>query len=206
MVKNFNIEEIRFDGGRLCLNYINTIHNRFEKPLNDYIQSVNDLIQWAFMAKVIGSELKINLGKYAQKPPDSVSTFFIEAIKLRENLYRMFLHIARDMKISDRDMSDFNELISHSFSRLKLTHSSTGYAEEWDYPADSFYLISAPILKDAYDLLLYGEQSRIRECPNCGWLFYDSSKNGTRRWCSMKTCGSNVKALNWYHKHKTDRN
>jgi len=42
----------------------------------------------------------------------------------------------------------------------------------------------------------------FKECPNCGWLFFDKSKNGRRKWCSMQTCGSNVKALEWYHRQK----
>ncbi|MEJ7682514.1 MAG: CGNR zinc finger domain-containing protein [Segetibacter sp.] len=57
-------------------------------------------------------------------------------------------------------------------------------------------------MNDSYETLLSDKLSRIKECGNCGWLFYDSSKNGKRRWCSMKTCGSNVKALQWYHRQK----
>jgi predicted RNA-binding Zn ribbon-like protein len=45
----------------------------------------------------------------------------------------------------------------------------------------------------AVDLLSVGELSRVKECPgpgDCGWLFYDTSRNGTRRWRSMDGCGS----------------
>jgi len=203
MVKNLNIEKIRFDGGKLCLNYINTIHNRLVEQGKDYLQSTNDLIHWSFRAKVIDSDTMKTLKQNALGETDKSDAFFVEAINLREILYILFLCIARDKRISDRNLDDFNNLLSLYFSHLKIIHSSTGYREEWNYPPDSLYLISAPILKDAYDLLLYGKQNRIRECPNCGWLFYDSSKNGSRRWCSMTTCGSNVKALSWYHKHKT---
>src|SRR5262245_56719570 len=41
--------------------------------------------------------------------------------------------------------------------------------------------------------LTEGELSRIRECPgarDCGCLFCDTSRNGTRRWCSREGCGS----------------
>jgi predicted RNA-binding Zn ribbon-like protein len=203
MVKIINIEKIRFDGGKLCLNYINTVHNRFVEPRYDYLQSVNDLIQWAFRTDVIDSDTMKTLKKTTQSKAENANAFFTEAINLRDILFKMFLSTARDKKIPEKDLMDFNELLSNYFSHLKITHGSIGYTEEWNYPGDSFFLISAPILKDAYDLLLLGKQNRIRECPNCGWLFYDSSKNGTRRWCSMTTCGSNVKALNWYHKHKT---
>ena len=150
---------------------------------------------------VIDSDTMKILKQFTPGKTKKADAFFVEAIKLREILYVVFLCIARDKRIPDRNLDDTNNLLSLYFSHLKIIHSSTGYSEEWNYPRDSFYLISAPILKDAYDLLLYGKQNRIRECPNCGWLFYDSSKNGSRRWCSMITCGSNVKALCSHHKH-----
>jgi predicted RNA-binding Zn ribbon-like protein len=36
----------------------------------------------------------------------------------------------------------------------------------------------------------------LRECGNreCRWLFLDTSKNHTRRWCDMKVCGNRIKA------------
>jgi predicted RNA-binding Zn ribbon-like protein len=46
---------------------------------------------------------------------------------------------------------------------------------------------------------------RVKECPNCGWLFLDTTKNGKRRWCSMEDCGSNVKALEYYYRKKKEK-
>ena len=203
MVKKSPIDTIRFDGGRLCLDYINTVHDRLEEPLNDYLKSVNDLIQWSFRAEVIDSGTMKTLHRNALEKSGQANEFFKEAIKVREIYYEIFLCIARDQRIPEKLLDAFNHLVSIYFPHLKISANSTGYCEKWNYPPGSFYLITAPILKDAYDLLLNGKQNRIRECPNCGWLFYDSSKNASRRWCSMETCGSNVKALSWYHKHKT---
>jgi predicted RNA-binding Zn ribbon-like protein len=63
-------------------------------------------------------------------------------------------------------------------------------------------IIIAPVIYSAYELLLADKLNRIKECTNCGWLFLDTTKNGTRRWCSMNTCGSIVKAKEWYHRNK----
>ncbi|WP_412543337.1 CGNR zinc finger domain-containing protein [Longispora sp. K20-0274] len=46
----------------------------------------------------------------------------------------------------------------------------------------------------AVELMLHGPFDRLGECPSCGWLFLDTSRNGQRRWCSMATCGGRVKA------------
>ena len=53
----------------------------------------------------------------------------------------------------------------------------------------------------AVAVLTEEDLGRVRECPgagDCGWLFYDTSKNGTRRWCSMEGCGSRVKMRRHY--------
>lgn len=48
--------------------------------------------------------------------------------------------------------------------------------------------------------LLQDRPERIRRCahPVCVLYFYDTSRNGTRRWCSMDGCGSRIKASRHY--------
>lgn len=50
-----------------------------------------------------------------------------------------------------------------------------------------------------------GDWARIRRCPahDCAWVFWDSSKNGSRRWCSMRVCGSRAKARAYAERHRT---
>ncbi|MEU1678127.1 CGNR zinc finger domain-containing protein [Micromonospora zamorensis] len=52
--------------------------------------------------------------------------------------------------------------------------------------------------------LLRQQPNRIRPCgnPACVLHFYDTSRNGTRRWCSMDGCGSRAKAARHYHRHR----
>ena len=57
------------------------------------------------------------------------------------------------------------------------------------------------VAESAADLLTDGTLGRIKECPgagDCGWLFYDTSRNGRRRWCGMEGCGSRVKMRRHY--------
>jgi predicted RNA-binding Zn ribbon-like protein len=62
----------------------------------------------------------------------------------------------------------------------------------------------APALWSAADILVGLESARLRECANdrCLWLFFDDSKNGTRRWCSMQSCGNRAKAHRHYLRQK----
>jgi predicted RNA-binding Zn ribbon-like protein len=43
---------------------------------------------------------------------------------------------------------------------------------------------------------LDGRWSRLKACPgrDCGWAFYDHSRNQASGWCSMGICGQRAKA------------
>lgn len=60
-----------------------------------------------------------------------------------------------------------------------------------------------PALLDALDLARE-DLHRIRECaaPNCGFVYVDTSRNGSRRWCSMERCGSRAKAHAYYARRR----
>lgn len=203
MVKNKKIFTIRLDGGRLCLDYVNTINDRFTRSnVVDYILTINDLIDWALRLQIIDEDLHLQFIKYATDNPQGAKTFFKEAISLRELLYGIFSRISRDKDVQSQDIIKFNKLISQYFSKLQLKYSNGKYLQFWNFGKGDFHYILAPVVMDAYTLLLDNRYDRIKECPKCGWIFDDKSKNGKRKWCSMQTCGSNVKALEWYHRQK----
>lgn len=53
-------------------------------------------------------------------------------------------------------------------------------------------------------LMVSEDMHRLRACeaPDCRWLFLDTSKNHTRRWCDMKICGNRMKARRFKAQHK----
>jgi predicted RNA-binding Zn ribbon-like protein len=61
----------------------------------------------------------------------------------------------------------------------------------------------AQIARDALDLATSPLLARVRDCagPNCGAWFLDTSRPGTRRWCSMDRCGNQAKKSTWRSKH-----
>ena len=46
---------------------------------------------------------------------------------------------------------------------------------------------------------------RICGADDCLWIFLDTSKNRTRRWCDMKQCGNRMKARRFYERQKDER-
>jgi len=202
VVKTPKISSISLDGGTLCLDYVNSVHDRRHEPLQDYLKNVQDLIAWSERVAIVDGRGRRRLETMAADNSRKGRSFFSDALALRELLYRIFFAITAGKKIVPADISQYNTHLSRHFSHIRLILDAERYAETWDFPQDSFFQITAPIVKDAHALLLSPGLERVKECPNCGWLFLDTTKNGKRRWCSMKNCGNSVKALEWYYRKK----
>ena len=67
-------------------------------------------------------------------------------------------------------------------------------------PADLW----APIVDATADLLAETESSRIRKCESCVVHFFDMSKKGSRRWCSMNICGNKLKVATYQRRKRGD--
>ena len=48
-----------------------------------------------------------------------------------------------------------------------------------------------------------GSWERFKACPRdaCFWAFYDSTKNRSKRWCRMESCGNAEKARSYRERH-----
>ena len=88
-------------------------------------------------------------------------------------------------------------------TRLKAS-GSTSATELWfdpDQPEDLF----APLAHSAAMLFAGVDRNRVRKCGQCVLHFYDTSKKGTRRWCSMQLCGNRLKVAAYAARQRTLR-
>ena len=90
-------------------------------------------------------------------------------------------------------------------SGATLVPADERFTWEWRPDEQRLDQLLWPVARSAVELLTTGDPRRIKVCENpygCGWLFYDGSKNGSRRWCSMEGCGSQVKMRRQYAKRR----
>jgi predicted RNA-binding Zn ribbon-like protein len=87
-----------------------------------------------------------------------------------------------------------------SISRSQLVKRGNHYVTTWKVDQELDALLW-PVIHSAGELLLSQDLVQVKECPGCGWLFLDTSKNRSRRWCSMSTCGARDK-MRRYHKRQ----
>ena len=198
-------KEWDFDAGNLALDFANTAEFHASDQPDEMLESYADLVSWATAAGLLSqSDAKKLLAK-AKKDPQAASNAFGDAIELRELIYRMFSAIAGDENPNQTDFLEFNRTLAESLINSQISPSGEGYAWSWQNMGDSLDSMIWPIARETADLLTSKEVGRLGECADdrgCGFLFIDTSRNHSRRWCSMEVCGNRAKAQRHYQRKK----
>jgi len=191
------LETLELVGGALCLDFANTINSRLY-PEHDYLEDYSDLLGWANKMGILSSAQRSQLQKRAKQNVEGTAGALLAARTLRDLLYRVFSNAAKGSEPDKKDMEIFVVFYGEAISRGQFIKKETHYTTTWNVDR-SFDDLLWPIIHSAGGLLQSEELRRVKECPGCGWLFLDTSKNRSRRWCSMNTCGARDK-MRRYHK------
>jgi len=191
-------ETLEFIGGVLCLDFVNTINSRRESEY-DYLQTYSNLTEWAVKVGILTTPRCNRLLNLAEQDTKTSENTLRNALMLRELLYQLFSKLARRSKPNPEDLGTFIGFYAEAISHSTFIKKGGSFVVAW--PTDeSLESVLWPILYSAGQLLLAKELIRIKGCPNCGWLFLDTSKNQSRRWCSMNTCGARDKMRRYLHR------
>jgi predicted RNA-binding Zn ribbon-like protein len=127
-----------------------------------------------------------------------------QARELRALIYAIFRAYADGAEPARKDLTRLRDAEREALAHAELV--SDGAAMRWSWPP-SRDLASPlwPVSHAAVELLTHGPLDRIKTCGNCRWLFLDQSRNGSRRWCSMEECGTQVKARRFVERRRERR-
>ena len=195
---------IKLLGGRLCLDFVNTVHCYGCDEIGEYLNNYQNLIDWSRHVGTMTSAEAGRLNVTSAENPAEAKRVHLRAIELREIIYRMFCSIIEDERLVEKDLSSFNDYLSDMMAQSKIVKTAEGF--DWEMTANKSSLdwILNPVIRSAADLLISDEWRKIKKCadPTCGWLFLDVSRNHSRRWCDMRDCGNRAKASRFYKKKK----
>lgn len=188
--------EIELAGNELCLDFANTVNSR-RRPIRDYIATYADLRSWSILTGSL-PERAINL----LDPVDPAGPAVLaRARKLRDTVYAVFSAIAAGAPPRPSDIESISVAYAAALAHVTIVGTPTGYELYWAVGRGDHEAPLWPVAHSAGELLVGGNLARVGECPGCGWLFRDTSRNGTRRWCSMATCGSRDKMARYHRNH-----
>jgi predicted RNA-binding Zn ribbon-like protein len=174
-------------GGHVALDFANTMSDRPSPSPIDRLTDYGDLVRFAVQTGITTKTAARSLLRKAESDPASAERTLAEARALREALYAVFSAAGRAP--NPRDV----EAIDAAWHRLSL---DSHFHWTWTEGPDALDAMLGPIVESAVSLLTAGPRDRVRTCESdtCQWVFLDTSKNRSRRWCDMKQCGNREKA------------
>jgi predicted RNA-binding Zn ribbon-like protein len=182
-----------FVANRPILDFLNTAPVQ-DGERTELLPDFHALLRWFEAAGLVSSR---DAAKLRRRWGNSASARQVVSAmrELRERLRNQVLRWERGGSLQPAALAELNGLMAEypMRTRLKLK-ASAGAAtrESWFSPRRPEDLF-APLASSAADLFATADRNRLRKCGNCILHFYDTSKKGTRRWCSMQLCGNRLK-------------
>jgi predicted RNA-binding Zn ribbon-like protein len=136
------------------------------EPTREHLQTSQDLKDWAARHDLAGTGS------------------LVRARALRRAVYEVFRPIAEGAVPGADALAALQSFHADAVAGAQLV---PGYELAWNDD------VLGPIAVAAVDLLRTGPLDRVSVCAACPWLFLDTSRNHSRRWCSMDDCGARAK-------------
>lgn len=193
-----------FIGGQLSLDFINTEVGIGESV--DFLADFADFVAWLQQAQVLdATESAAALSAWGQRP--EAKRVLEQARELRSAIREMALRLAVGKEVASASVDVINRVLAQATGYYRLTRVRSGYELQFHSERTQAAHLLTPIAKSAAELLRDSEPLRIRQCGNpiCSLYYYDTSKNRTRRWCSMALCGNRMKAAAFYQRAQKNK-
>jgi predicted RNA-binding Zn ribbon-like protein len=197
--------EYRTKTGWLCLDFANTMEWHASDSPVETLSTYADLIEWSGNRGMISADAKDVLLRKSEEKPGEAQAVLEKAREVREDIYGILSDTARGKPIKTSELRGFNKALASALSHSRLVPSEGGLRWEWDSHSEKLDSVVWPVVRSAVDLMTSEAIKRVGQCADergCGWLFWDSSRNRSRRWCDMSDCGNRAKVRRFYARKK----
>jgi predicted RNA-binding Zn ribbon-like protein len=180
-----------FVGNQLALDFLNT-RPVLDGVLSELLPDFSALLRWFQAAGLLNSREASNLQRRWGGSASAQRT--TKAMRrLRERLRKEILSWEHSGLVQHSMLIELNRLMAEHPMHTRLrTNGKSCSTELWFEPRKPEDLF-APLAHSAAALFATVDRQRVRKCAHCVLHFHDTSKRGTRRWCSMQLCGNRLK-------------
>ena len=167
--------------GDLSLDLVNTYSWRGTEREVDHLVDAEAVLAWAREAELVDTGSTFS--------PAERGSLVEEVHALRRAVEEAGAAIAYGQEPPPAALTTIRDTAARSLGRATLAGAPIRLA------FGGIDRILGPLAWAALDLLRGDELGRLKQCPpdDCRWLFVDRTKNGSRRWCEMATCGNRAK-------------
>ena len=191
--------------GELCLDFANTADWHASRRPRETLTSYETLLAWAVRAGVLPAEDAARLGWEAARHPVAAVAALRQALALREAIYRVATSMVSRQAPLPADVEKLDHALAGTLQHRRLAVGPDGPAWTWNHDGRALERVVWPVALSAGDLFTSDRRERIGQCADdrgCGWLFLDTTKNHSRKWCAMDDCGNRAKAQRHYRRSR----
>ena len=193
-------QQFLFIGNHLCLDFVNTKIVQEGRPV-DLLTGFDDFMSWLVQANVVDpAEAKDRIEAWGGTP--EAGNIFARARDFRDTTHHMVQRIVEKRSVPDAAVLEINALLRNQAGHGELKRAKGGFEKRFQVAFKQPIHLLGPLAESACDLLAYGDPSLVKKCENpaCVLFFYDTTKNHSRRWCSMSACGNRMKVAAHYRR------
>jgi len=184
----------------VCLDFINTLDDRFSNEPKELLQSYIDLARFAEDTRVLSDTQVDRLLAASLQSREEAQRALRSAIELREAMYPVFWALIKKKPVPAGPLYVLNGYIHEAAQHISLVPRVGHFEWQFEEASNNFEAPLWPIARSAGELLASDRLQFVRACASktCEWLFLDESKNHRRRWCDMRQCGNRAKVRSFY--------
>jgi predicted RNA-binding Zn ribbon-like protein len=190
----------QFFGGRVCLDFANTIDWRTSEEPQELLPDYAALLSWSKTRGILPARAVKQLQAHAATRAAAAAAAMREAHALRSDILVTVEALSRG---SSAPLATINRWLTAPPAQPRLVRNGAAYAH--DVPGAALEEPLWPVLWSLAALLTSDDAARVGCCRahGCGWYFVDESPNGSRVWCSNDACGNRVRAQRAYAKRRS---
>jgi predicted RNA-binding Zn ribbon-like protein len=191
---DYTLERWPLRGGLPCLDFANTEAYRDTDHQVDLLQSYEMLVAWSLAAGALQPQEAGPLLQAASQAPDASAKVLDRSRELRRVIHVVMQSVAQGTAPPEEALATFNAFLAESRAHGQIVRINGDYEVRFR-PEDDMALPIWRLTDSAAHLLLSPARANVRECPGheCGWLFLDTTRNHSRRWCDSADCGNRAR-------------
>jgi predicted RNA-binding Zn ribbon-like protein len=197
-------ESIELVGGHPAVDLVNTVSWRQDADRwRENLVVPLDLLTWADRTGVLDERQLVAMRSVIAQEPEAADDVLDRVRELREQLHH---HLAAciDQPGGQPQIQEGSPL-HRAFADAVTASSLAGTPARWTLQLRCLHDLPRVLALHALDLVQTMPPDRLRRCDDhgCGWLFLDTTRNHSRRWCSSTDCGNRDRARRHYARNRT---
>jgi predicted RNA-binding Zn ribbon-like protein len=186
--------------GARCLDFLNTVEWRgVPEAAGERLTGYGEFLIWAAAAGLVSARERAALQRLAARDPAAAARALADIKHVRATIGAA---LEGGGAARRRALGALDAMLQGERFVLRIEGSGDDVAQRWEPQGPELRRPLLTLLREAVELLASDAGQQVQRCANerCGWVFLDTSRNRSRRWCQMATCGNVAKVRAHYRR------